>query len=394
MGIPHKTIPRVEYTPVSVRDILTTMKSISELMIDLAYSALLFSSKELGEWVMELESEVDRLGYLLFMTLSLSVRGKTDAELSVGLFRVCTSANRISDAAADIASLAVTGQEIHSTIKAALQRSEERLVTARVGDGSEIADLSISDINDKFGIAVDVTAVRRDGTWVVNPPSDFVVRAGDALFFRGAIGGTARLYELSTGERPLKPAAVEESLTETVRLFLDMKETSEFMVSLAYAAVYNDSKELAEEVAEQEDRMDKLHEVLGKETLIMGGDALHRWTMIRVANALESIADAAWEMAMVPLSGLETHPVIQAIAHEAEEIVTLIDVRADSPLANHTLEELALEDKYGVYVQSVKRAGHWFHRPTREFRLAEGDVLVLDGYRDGMHSIRADLGLE
>jgi uncharacterized protein with PhoU and TrkA domain len=38
-------VERVEYTPVSVRETLIQMKDISELMIDLAYSAALFNNR-------------------------------------------------------------------------------------------------------------------------------------------------------------------------------------------------------------------------------------------------------------------------------------------------------------------------------------------------------------
>ena len=45
------------------------MKDISELMIDLAYSAALFHNKELAGEVMELEKKFDDLVYMLKMTL-------------------------------------------------------------------------------------------------------------------------------------------------------------------------------------------------------------------------------------------------------------------------------------------------------------------------------------
>ena len=40
---------RIEYKPISVRTLLVEMKNLSELMLDLAYSAALFHSKELAE---------------------------------------------------------------------------------------------------------------------------------------------------------------------------------------------------------------------------------------------------------------------------------------------------------------------------------------------------------
>ncbi len=393
MSVPHKRVQPIKYSPVSAREILTQMKTISELMIDLAYSSLLFSNKELGKWVMELEDVVDRLGYQLFMTLSMSVRSKDDAELSVGLFRVCVAANGISDAAADMASLAVMGQEVHPSIKGALLQVEERLINALVADSSEMNGATIGHILDTHDIGVDIIAVRRDGSWTVNPDEDFVLQSGDVIFVRGTDVGTDQLFEIATGEHHKEEEVnIEDRHSELVRLILRMKETSEFMVSLAYAAVRFDDKDLAQEVSELEDTMDRLHEIVGKETLSLGrNDIPHRWTLLRVATSLEAIADAAWEMAMVPLSGLDTHPIIRAIADEAEEIVSKIIVREGSPLIGKRLRDIALDDRYGLYVLSIKRENHWFHRPSEEFKIQAGDLMIVDGYRTGMEDLRKDI---
>ena len=39
----------IEYKPTPVKDILTEMKDISELIIDLAYSAVLFDNEDMAE---------------------------------------------------------------------------------------------------------------------------------------------------------------------------------------------------------------------------------------------------------------------------------------------------------------------------------------------------------
>ena len=46
----------VEYKPVGVKDLLVAMKDSSELIVDLAYSALLHNSDELASEVLALES--------------------------------------------------------------------------------------------------------------------------------------------------------------------------------------------------------------------------------------------------------------------------------------------------------------------------------------------------
>jgi len=51
----------VKYEPMGIKQILTEMKDISELIVDLAYSAVLFNNEELAEEVHELEEEMDMM---------------------------------------------------------------------------------------------------------------------------------------------------------------------------------------------------------------------------------------------------------------------------------------------------------------------------------------------
>ncbi|RLF49893.1 MAG: hypothetical protein DRN20_00810, partial [Thermoplasmata archaeon] len=53
----------VSYRPRNVREILREMKDISELMVDLAYSAIIFDSKDIAREVKKLEEKMDRLKY-------------------------------------------------------------------------------------------------------------------------------------------------------------------------------------------------------------------------------------------------------------------------------------------------------------------------------------------
>ena len=65
---------KIEYQPIPVSDLLVEMKNLSELMIDLAYSAALFNDKELAEDVIELESRIDTLAYLLDMEIMIAAK--------------------------------------------------------------------------------------------------------------------------------------------------------------------------------------------------------------------------------------------------------------------------------------------------------------------------------
>ena len=123
---------KIEYRPVSVREALTEMKDVSEIMIDLAYSAALFNSHELAEEVLELEKRVDYLAYMLNMSAMLAARDAKDAEALTGILTVATATNEISDAAADIAALVLQEIGIHPLVRDAFEKMEERLGRADI----------------------------------------------------------------------------------------------------------------------------------------------------------------------------------------------------------------------------------------------------------------------
>ncbi len=95
----------VEYEPIPVKELLKEMKNISSLMVDLAYLSVLHRDVELAEEVFELEKKMDKLEILLTMQASLATRSPRDAEKIVSIHRLATASNKISDAAADIASI-------------------------------------------------------------------------------------------------------------------------------------------------------------------------------------------------------------------------------------------------------------------------------------------------
>lgn len=389
MNLDHKTNQKISYSFTSAKDLLTWMKTYSELMIDLAYSALLFSSEQLRDYVMELENTVDRLGYQLLMSLSLSVRDKEDAEMAVGLFRIANSANKIAAAAADMASLVESGYDSHPLFERIFDYSEEQLAMVQIEAKSQLVDETIDSIWDKCDINVDVIASRMDGEWKLNPTGTHKISKGEILFARGSEHEIESFEQLASGTVTPRPKNQhDEPENPLERVMLEMKETSEFMVSLAYAAVTFDDIELADEVSELEDRLDELCDIMTKEILSMQNDVNRRSDLIHIAFATEQIGDAAWEMAMVQQSGLQTHPIIKSIVNEADEIVARVVLSETSPLVGQSLKELALDDNYGLYILSVKREGFWLHRPSSELHLKAGDTLIVDGYKEGLAELR------
>ena len=113
---------KVKYRPVPVRDLFLEMKNLSELMIDLAYSAALFNDRELAEDIFEFENRVDTLDYLLEMTLMIAARDAHDAEALSGVSAVASAADKISDAAADIAAIVTQNIGVHPIVSQVFEK--------------------------------------------------------------------------------------------------------------------------------------------------------------------------------------------------------------------------------------------------------------------------------
>lgn len=192
-------IKQTEYKATSVRETLSQMKDLSELMMDLAYSAALFNNKGLAEEVMELESRVDDLVYQLNMNLMLAARDREDAEKLSGVAKIGSLTNAISDAAADIASLVLSGIVVHSAVRAAFQRAEEHLIRVKIGENSSLSGKPIKDLDLAAEVGVDIIAVRRGEIWHINPDTEILL-PGDVLVARGTADGLESLGKVARGE--------------------------------------------------------------------------------------------------------------------------------------------------------------------------------------------------
>jgi uncharacterized protein with PhoU and TrkA domain len=177
---------------------------------------------------------------------------------------------------------------------------------------------------------------------------------------------------------------------EIVKRFVELKNTSELMIDLAYSSLMLNSSELAEEVERLEEHMDDLHtefELLALTSNFKKEEASGFLGLIRLGVATEKIADAAAEMAEVVLRGIEPHPVLKMAIREAEETVTQALVTNNSPLINKTLKEARVHEETGMWILAIKRNNRSL-RPKPFTRIHSGDVLIASGYSEGAEDLK------
>ncbi|MFX1362250.1 MAG: potassium channel family protein [Promethearchaeota archaeon] len=191
---------KIEYEPISIRESLVEMKDIAELMIDLAYSAVLFKNRDIAEEVLDLEERVDRLAYLVAMNAMLAARDAEDAEQLEALLRVASATDKISDAAADIAATVLKGIEAHPLILKAIRGSEEPITKVSIDSKSQLCKKDLGELSLETEIGVDVIVIKRGKKWVYDPGEKTKLESGDILFARGSQTGIKTLSALASGK--------------------------------------------------------------------------------------------------------------------------------------------------------------------------------------------------
>ena len=391
--MPHR-FEKIEYKPIPVRELLLEMKNLSELMIDLAYSAALFNDADLAEDVLELEAHVDTLAYLLEISIMVAARDAKDAEDLLGVSVVASAADKISDAAADIAAIVTQNIGVHPIVSEIFEKVEEHLMRAKVNEGSAIIGRAIGELKLAAEMGVDIIAIKRNKDWIIDPKESEKILSGDFLIARGAPIGIDEFKNFAEGKR-IKVEQLNVSkhrqrkFEEIVKRFVELKDTSELMINLAYSALLCDSRELAEEVQKLEEYVDKLHTDF--ELCVLLSSFKKEETrgflgLIRLGVAAEKIADAAAEIAEVVLRGLEPHPVLKSAIEEARETIVRACIAANSPLINKTIREARIPEETGMWVLAIKK-GDKCMRPRSDSKIEVGDVLIASGYAEGAEDL-------
>jgi len=184
--------------------------------------------------------------------------------------------------------------------------------------------------------------------------------------------------------------ASQKAFKKIVDMLVELKDTSELMLDLAYSSILLNSKELAEEVQALEEHMDKLHtdfELLVLSTCVSPEESKDFLGLIRIGVVTENIADAAAQIAEVVLREIKPHPVLALAIEEAEETVVHVQVSKESPLVGKTLREAQVHEETGMWILVVRRGGKWV-RPSPDLKINAGDVLIASGYAEGEEDLK------
>lgn len=390
-----------EITTFNAKDVLVDMKDISGSMLDLAYSAVLYSNPEIAKEVFKLEEKMHSLLYKLRISTMLGARNLEDAIEFAGILQIASAAEKISNAASDIAKIATSVD-----ITGYLDREdfEEAVLNVKIKPTSVFKNKTLKGLKLETEAGMRVLAIKRGSKWIYSPDKDERLLLDDLIITSGPTEGIPAFYKMATGKEykeKEKGEIVRRRITEEIAdLIADMKNMSELMVGLSYSAVTFYNKEIANEVRDLEESMDLMKEELEILVIEAARGVTKRSNfdefrgLLHVAVSSEVISDAAYEIADVVLRDIRLHPVFLASIEESDEIILKMEVN-NTVIFGKTLKESKVETQTGMFILAIRRKeGKWVYNPSGSVEIRYGDLLIMRGPREGEDRMREICGDE
>ena len=187
---------------IDLEDLILEVKDKSELMIDLAYSSLLYDNRRIAQEVYDLEEYVDSLHQTIYRIILNDLKeGEIDVDEALVLLRLVDSGEQIADAAQEIADVELRDVELHPIIKDSIKESDTVFTRVEVSESSILCNKTLGEIKLASETGMTVIAIRRGNKWKYGPDGDTKILAGDVLFAKGPPDGEKILIDIASGKR-------------------------------------------------------------------------------------------------------------------------------------------------------------------------------------------------
>ena len=188
-------------TKKTVEDIVLEIKDKSELMIDLAYSSLIYDNTTIAKEVYDLEDLIDNLYKSLQRhTLEQVENKKLGVDDALTVLRLAEAAEQIADAAQEIADVELRDVELHPILKMSIRDSDVVFTRAQVKDNSILCKKTLGEIKLARETGMMVIAMRHGDKWLYGPNKNTRIDSGDVLFAKGPEDGEKHLIDLAAGK--------------------------------------------------------------------------------------------------------------------------------------------------------------------------------------------------
>jgi uncharacterized protein with PhoU and TrkA domain len=370
------------------------MKSAIDLMIDLAYSAIKFGSKELADETYRIEQRIHELTFLLsFQIIQTHPRGLKNAKKLEPIIVMGYSIDKISDALSDIARVIYLNSDITDFTQLFWEEVPEPIIKININEGCDFIGNYRKDIHFRSKYGINLIAIRRKNKWLFSKEEK--VLFNDILIVKGEKAPLMHLKSECNDEEPItfnlekdrKEPAFDISDPEIKEMFINIKKNyihitdiSETMTELALAALFFNNYEVAEDVLELEELMDGLNINFEKEILELASHIENTRDLtgiFRIVYSCELIADAAGNIAESIIRGFKPHRILQKAIKETSEIVVRENLSEDSYFRGKKYQELQDKRyKRGFHIIALKRGDKWIYSFEPDFVFKKGDLVI------------------
>lgn len=181
-----------------IEDVVLEIKDKSELMVDLAYSSLLYNNKIIAEEVYDLENLIDELYETLQRdTYEEVAENKLSVDSALTIIKLAKAGEEIADAAQEIADVQLRDVELHPIITMSLKESDEVLTRVMVKQDSILCGKTLGDLKLGSETGMTVIAMRHKNKWLYGPNKRTMVDPEDILFAKGPEDAEKHLQDLA-----------------------------------------------------------------------------------------------------------------------------------------------------------------------------------------------------
>nr|MDO8117179.1 TrkA C-terminal domain-containing protein [Candidatus Sigynarchaeota archaeon] len=299
---------------------------------------------------------------------------------------------KIADALADIARVVDINKFLPQFLQLCWKVAPESIVKVTIGKTCKYMGKTIEDIEFRSTFGVDVIALRRNNTWILNETE--TMKLGDHLIVKGDLNALKEIkVEFNDPEPfsfiqdqdpsdlmfPPDNKEVLDIMMDLKRKYIEITDFSETMVDLALAALFFGNEEIAEDIMEMEEIMDQLVVEFEKNVLWAAKSLEKPYSLvgiIRIIYSCELISDAAANIAENLLKGFKPHNIIADAINESDETVVRAYVTEKSYFNGKTYEHVQVP-KYmrGFHIIAVKR-DDWIYSLKPDFTFRVDDLLI------------------
>ncbi len=176
----------------SIKENLLEMKNISELMTDLAYSAVFLRDKLISAEVINMYHKIQELEK---DTLKMLFRIKESEEERMFIIELTSYIRELAYDAVGIARLSYSAS-FPSIVQDVLKESDKRIIVEQISRKSKAANKTISESEVRTRTKTSIIAIKRKNDWIFNIDEKIKLQPNDQIVAVGRAGSEILLKEL------------------------------------------------------------------------------------------------------------------------------------------------------------------------------------------------------